>query len=849
MLRLTRERVVSPSKIRRRKIQNPFLFSVCFLVLVTVIGITGTHLVFASARSTPFTPGQTIDPGTDSQPCGPLDANCFPSVSSSIDSYLSASSTVPKTYTANIFSALQTFGNNISFGGATLNVSSLLSGNFLKYNGTNWINSAITTSDVSGLGSLATANSINNANWSGAQLTVSNGGTGATSLGQGWLYSDGSGSALTSSTSPTVASITATNTTATSTFAGGLSVAGSSGLTVLRNGMVGIGTTTPNMKLSLWGAGTSGFFGISSTTQGDIFTVDPTGKVGMGISTPLTPLHVSTNNIANISTWPGSRFNIASGDVLYLQSPSGSGVTSIFLKSVNATTSSSYSARIGLVDPPITGSGQLGDLAFATSNFGTGIQAEIMRLTSGGSLLMGTTTVDANSKAKIDIVRNSTTDGANIRFKSNFSTAGYGVNYVLTNDLNTTLQMNNENSGAYNDGSFMGFAMANSQKLISTGASALGIYTTNTAPMYIGTNNIARIGISGTSGFVGIGTTSPMSKLSIFQSANTVAGGISLSSLASSTRSIFMDDSNILHFSGNGNDATLNAAGAWTNASDIAYKENVVNLSTKYGLDTVLATSPRFYDMKGSHIPQVGFIAQELKPIIPEVVEGQDGSMGISYGNLVAVAFQAIKDLNAKIDSLIKNGIATIKDLVVDTLTAKKVTTDTVETNTAIIQTASISNGIEMKDKKTGQMYCITMSDGQFDKQTGSCAVATSTQPVATTTQPIVTQALPIASLTPPIDPVASSTPVIDSVATSTDIQATSTASSTLVTSPEATSSSTPVITPPDTSTSSSTPNQIPPDESPPPTVASTSPVTTETVLHPIQTPAPTSEATTTPNL
>ena len=93
MLRLTREREreVSPSKIRQRKIQNLFLF-VCFLLLVTVIGITGTHFVFASSRSTPFTPGQTIDPGTDSQPCGPLDANCFPSVTSSIDSYLSASS-------------------------------------------------------------------------------------------------------------------------------------------------------------------------------------------------------------------------------------------------------------------------------------------------------------------------------------------------------------------------------------------------------------------------------------------------------------------------------------------------------------------------------------------------------------------------------------------------------------------------------------------------------------------------------------------------------------------------------------------------------------------------------------
>jgi len=41
---------------------------------------------------------------------------------------------------ANTWGALQTFGNNISFGGVTLNVSSLSSGQYLYYNGTNWVN-------------------------------------------------------------------------------------------------------------------------------------------------------------------------------------------------------------------------------------------------------------------------------------------------------------------------------------------------------------------------------------------------------------------------------------------------------------------------------------------------------------------------------------------------------------------------------------------------------------------------------------------------------------------------------------------------------------------------------------
>jgi hypothetical protein len=56
----------------------------------------------------------------------------------------------------NSWTGLQTFGNHISIGGATLNVSSLASGNFLQYNGTNWVNAngnaGTVTSVVAGTG-------------------------------------------------------------------------------------------------------------------------------------------------------------------------------------------------------------------------------------------------------------------------------------------------------------------------------------------------------------------------------------------------------------------------------------------------------------------------------------------------------------------------------------------------------------------------------------------------------------------------------------------------------------------------------------------------------------------------
>lgn len=98
------------------------------------------------------------------------------------------------------------------------------------------------------------------------------------------------------------------------------------------------------------------------------------------------------------------------------------------------------------------------------------------------------------------------------------------------------------------------------------------------------------------------------------------------------------------------NGASLSSAGVWTNGSDARLKKQVVN--SKYGLNDVLKMRPVDYVMKNSNEHQVGFLAQEMKKIIPEVVTGKEGdlqkgeTLGISYGNLVAVLVQAIKEIH-----------------------------------------------------------------------------------------------------------------------------------------------------------------------------------------------------------
>ncbi len=109
----------------------------------------------------------------------------------------------------------------------------------------------------------------------------------------------------------------------------------------------------------------------------------------------------------------------------------------------------------------------------------------------------------------------------------------------------------------------------------------------------------------------------------------------------------------------NGGARTLGAyctGTTWTNSSDISNKENIQNIT--YGLTTAMALRPVNFnwksqkDINGVGLADIGFIAQEVEKIVPEVVSGQEGSKGISYGNLVTIAIKAIQEQQEIIEEL-----------------------------------------------------------------------------------------------------------------------------------------------------------------------------------------------------
>lgn len=93
-------------------------------------------------------------------------------------------------------------------------------------------------------------------------------------------------------------------------------------------------------------------------------------------------------------------------------------------------------------------------------------------------------------------------------------------------------------------------------------------------------------------------------------------------------------------------------ARAWVTYSSARHKTNVQTV--KNPIDTVKSLRGVTYDWKNSGQADVGFIAEEVGAIVPEVVSfGKDGrAEGIDYGRLTSVLVEAMKQQQSEIEKL-----------------------------------------------------------------------------------------------------------------------------------------------------------------------------------------------------
>jgi len=91
------------------------------------------------------------------------------------------------------------------------------------------------------------------------------------------------------------------------------------------------------------------------------------------------------------------------------------------------------------------------------------------------------------------------------------------------------------------------------------------------------------------------------------------------------------------------------SASAYTTRSDYDLKDEIQNIS--YGLNEVMQMQPVKYTYKSNGSTQLGFIAQDLGVITPEVVSFED-KMSVYYNALIPILTKAIQEQNALIKSL-----------------------------------------------------------------------------------------------------------------------------------------------------------------------------------------------------
>ncbi len=99
-------------------------------------------------------------------------------------------------------------------------------------------------------------------------------------------------------------------------------------------------------------------------------------------------------------------------------------------------------------------------------------------------------------------------------------------------------------------------------------------------------------------------------------------------------------------------------AAAFLYSSDAKLKDNVKTITNP--LAKVKNLRGVTFNWQGSDQPSLGFIAQEVEQVLPELVHENNGQKYLEYGNITAVLVEAIKDQQKQIEQL-QEEIKTLK--------------------------------------------------------------------------------------------------------------------------------------------------------------------------------------------
>jgi hypothetical protein len=156
-------------------------------------------------------------------------------------------------------------------------------------------------------------------------------------------------------------------------------------------------------------------------------------------------------------------------------------------------------------------------------------------------------------------------------------------------------------------------------------------------------------------GNVGIGTSTPYSRLEVFGPDTASTSVFTVVNSASTTEFSVYDTGNAV------------LAGGLTQSSDQRLKTNIQSLDASSSLSLIDELNPvtfNWIDPNKGAVPQLGFIAQQVLPIFPDLISTTsataltpDGTLSLNYIGLISPMVSAIQQLSADIVS-IENTIA-----------------------------------------------------------------------------------------------------------------------------------------------------------------------------------------------
>jgi hypothetical protein len=351
------------------------------------------------------------------------------------------------------------------------------------------------------------------------------------------------------------------------------------------------------------------FLGTNNTAR---MVINTSGNVGIGTSSPSYKLDVSgtaritgqlnliNNNIiysdaATNHTYHQFNRNTATGwEQMIMWSTAGTAKWYIGLQNNTSDGFSIYGAASGANAITIKSDNKIG--------IGTSSPTEKLHLANSGQIIM-----------RIQNTLNASDAGIN--FTNNTVNAFYGVN----------------ETGAY-------------------------IYTASNHPILFYSNTAERMRID-SSGNVLIGTTSVLDKLSVNGGVRTTGSGSGFFFGDRSSSNFFgwyAAGNNPYLFNGAvGNIASINPSnGAYTALSDVNKKKNFEK--SNYGLAEILLLNPQLYNLKtdaDTDKKDLGFIAQEVKNIIPQAYIETAEFIGLNYQAITAASVKAIQELDYKFET------------------------------------------------------------------------------------------------------------------------------------------------------------------------------------------------------